>query len=263
MRGAVEVLGRAIGEVLGIDVVVVLGDEGARFLGAAGGEALVGDAQHLLEERLLLLVRGKCMERVARRKPLLSSNPRPSILAARSGRSSRNAHLAAILVPTQEVHNASHHEGRRRGPGLRALPGARPRPGRHPRQDQEDRHDHRRPPRCVDPFSYYDDKQQPVGYAMDICAAIVEAVKKQVPNLKVNYQLVTSANRIPLMANGTIDMECGSTTNNNERQQQVSFTNTHFIPANRWVSKKSANLKSLNDLKGKTIVSTRARATSS
>ena len=106
------------------------------------------------------------------------------------------------------------------------------------------------------PFSYYDDKQQVVGYAMDICAVIVDAVKKQVPNLKVNYQLVTSANRIPLMANGTIDLECGSTTNNNERQQQVSFTNTHFIPANRWASKKSSNLKSLNDLKGKTIVST-------
>jgi glutamate/aspartate transport system substrate-binding protein len=84
----------------------------------------------------------------------------------------------------------------------------------------------------------------------------VDAVKKQVPNVKVNYQLVTSANRIPLMANGTIDLECGSTTNNNERQQQVSFTNTHFIPANRWVSKKSSNLKTLNDLKGKTIVST-------
>ena len=108
------------------------------------------------------------------------------------------------------------------------------------------------------PFSYYDDQQRPVGYAMDICMVIVDAVKKQLnmPNLKVNYQLVTSANRIPLMANGTIDLECGSTTNNNERQQQVSFTNTYFVPANRWVSKKSSNLKSLNDLKGKTIVST-------
>jgi len=108
------------------------------------------------------------------------------------------------------------------------------------------------------PFSYYDDQQKPVGYAMDICAAIVDAVKKQLnmPNLKVNYQLVTSANRIPLMANGTIDLECGSTTNNNERQQQVSFTNTHFIPANRWAFKKSSNVATLNDLKGKTIVST-------
>src|SRR5947209_12675341 len=60
------------------------------------------------------------------------------------------------------------------------------------------------------PFSYYDDKQQPVGYALDICMAIVDAVKKQLnmPNLKVNYQLVTSANRIPLIANGTVDLEC-------------------------------------------------------
>jgi glutamate/aspartate transport system substrate-binding protein len=108
------------------------------------------------------------------------------------------------------------------------------------------------------PFSYYDDKQQPVGYAMDICMQIVEDMKKELkmPNLKVNYQLVTSANRIPLMANGTIDLECGSTTNNLDRQKQVSFTNTHFVTANRWVSKKSSNAKSLNDLKGKTIVST-------
>ena len=108
------------------------------------------------------------------------------------------------------------------------------------------------------PFSYYDDQQKPVGYAMDICARIVEDVKKaaKMPNLKVNYQLVTSANRIPLMANGTIDLECGSTTNNIERQKQVWFTNTHFITANRWVSKKSSNLKTLADLKGKTIVST-------
>jgi len=108
------------------------------------------------------------------------------------------------------------------------------------------------------PFSYYDDKQQPVGYALDICMVIVDAVKKQLnlPNLKVNYQLVTSANRIPLMANGTIDLECGSTTNNLERQKQVWFTITHFVTANRWVSKKSAKLHKLTDLKGKTIVST-------
>ena len=108
------------------------------------------------------------------------------------------------------------------------------------------------------PFSYYDDKQRPIGYAMDLCHHIVDAIKKEqkLPNLKVNYQLVTSANRIPLMANGTIDLECGSTTNNLARQEQVWFTITHFVTANRWVSKKSAKLKSLNDLKGKTIVST-------
>src|SRR5688572_4783263 len=108
------------------------------------------------------------------------------------------------------------------------------------------------------PFSYYDDKQRPIGYSMDLCAKIVDAVKAELkmPNLKTNYQLVTSANRIPLMANGTIDLECGSTTNNVARQEQVWFTMTHFVTANRWVSKKSAKLKTLQDLKGKTIVST-------
>ena len=108
------------------------------------------------------------------------------------------------------------------------------------------------------PFSYYDDKQQPIGYAMDLCLRIVDAVKAELkmPGLKVNYQLVTSANRIPLMANGTIDLECGSTTNNIARQEQVGFATTHFVTANRWVFKKSANLNKLSDLKGKTIVST-------
>jgi glutamate/aspartate transport system substrate-binding protein len=108
------------------------------------------------------------------------------------------------------------------------------------------------------PFSYYDDKQQPIGYAMDLCAKIVDAVKAELkmPGIKTNYQLVTSANRIPLMANGTIDLECGSTTNNVARQEQVWFANTHFVTANRWVSKKSAKLKTLQDLKGKTVVST-------
>jgi len=108
------------------------------------------------------------------------------------------------------------------------------------------------------PFSYYDDKQQPVGYAMDLCLRIVDALKAelQMPKLAVRYQLVTSANRIPLMGNGTIDLECGSTTNNLDRQKQVSFTITHFVTANRWVSKKTANLNKLADLKGKTVVST-------
>jgi glutamate/aspartate transport system substrate-binding protein len=108
------------------------------------------------------------------------------------------------------------------------------------------------------PFSYYDDKQQPVGYAMDLCTRIADAVKAELklPKLDIKYQLVTSANRIPLMANGTIDLECGSTTNNLERQKQVWFTITHFVTANRWVAKKSAKVNTLKDLKGKTIVST-------
>jgi glutamate/aspartate transport system substrate-binding protein len=108
------------------------------------------------------------------------------------------------------------------------------------------------------PFSYYDDKQQVVGYAMDICMKIVDAVKAELkmPNLKVALNPVTSATRIPLMANGTIDLECGSTTNNLDRQKQVGFTNTYFLTANRYVAKKSSNIKSLADLKGKTVVST-------
>lgn len=108
------------------------------------------------------------------------------------------------------------------------------------------------------PFSYYDDKQQVVGYAMDLCYKIADAVKKELKLQKLDIKLnpVTSATRIPLMANGTIDLECGSTTNNLERQQQVGFTITHFVTANRFVSKKAANLKSVDDLKGKTITST-------
>src|SRR5436853_3045275 len=108
------------------------------------------------------------------------------------------------------------------------------------------------------PFSYYDDKQQVVGYAMDLCYRIVDAVKSELklPKLETKLNPVTSATRIPLIANGTVDLECGSTTNNLERQKQVSFTITHFVTANRFVSKKSANLKTVEDLRGKTIVST-------
>jgi glutamate/aspartate transport system substrate-binding protein len=108
------------------------------------------------------------------------------------------------------------------------------------------------------PFSYYDDKQQVVGYAMDICYRIVDAVKAELkmPKIDVKLNPVTSATRIPLMANGTVDLECGSTTNNLERQKQVAFTITHFVTANRYVAKKSSNIKTLNDLKGKTVVST-------
>jgi glutamate/aspartate transport system substrate-binding protein len=108
------------------------------------------------------------------------------------------------------------------------------------------------------PFSYYDDNQKVIGYAMDLCYRIVDAVKAnlKVNALEVKLNPVTSATRIPLIANGTVDLECGSTTNNLEREKQVSFTITHFVTANRFVSKKAANLKTVDDLKGKTIVST-------
>jgi glutamate/aspartate transport system substrate-binding protein len=108
------------------------------------------------------------------------------------------------------------------------------------------------------PFSYLDDNQKPIGYAMDICYKIVEAVKKELKldKLEVKLNPVTSSTRIPLMANGTVDLECGSTTNNAERQKQVSFTNTHFLTASRFVSKKSSKINSIDDLKGKPVVST-------
>jgi glutamate/aspartate transport system substrate-binding protein len=108
------------------------------------------------------------------------------------------------------------------------------------------------------PFSYYDDKQQVIGYAMDLCMRIVDAVKKDLKLTKLDVKLnpVTSATRIPLIANGTVDLECGSTTNNLERQKQVAFTITHFVTANRFVSKAANKLKTVDDLKGKTVVST-------
>jgi glutamate/aspartate transport system substrate-binding protein len=108
------------------------------------------------------------------------------------------------------------------------------------------------------PFSYLDDKQQPIGYAMDLCAKVVDAVKAEMklPNLKVTYQPVTSSNRIPLLQNGTIDMECGSTTNSVARQQQVSFGPTYFVINVTAAVKKSSNIKTIAELNGKNVSST-------
>ena len=108
------------------------------------------------------------------------------------------------------------------------------------------------------PFSYLDDEQKPIGYAMDICYAIVEAVKKELKldNLAVELVPVSSSTRIPLLANGTIDLECGSTTNNPERQKQVAFGYTHFLTATRFISKKANKLDKIEDLRGKAVVAT-------
>jgi len=113
-----------------------------------------------------------------------------------------------------------------------------------------------------DPFSYLDDKQSYQGYSIDICMKVVGQVRNSLgmSELKVKMNPVTSATRIPLMANGTIDLECGSTTNNMERQKQVAFAPTTFVTANRILSKKSANIKTLADLKGKSVVSTSGTA---
>jgi glutamate/aspartate transport system substrate-binding protein len=108
------------------------------------------------------------------------------------------------------------------------------------------------------PFSYLDDQQRPIGYAMDLCMKIVDTVKAELkmPDLKVNLQPVTSSNRIPLLQNGTIDLECGSTTNSVQRQQQVSFGPTYFVINVTAAVKKSSKINSLADLNGKTISTT-------
>ena len=108
------------------------------------------------------------------------------------------------------------------------------------------------------PFSYLDDKQQPIGYAMDLCRKVVDAVKAELkmPNLKLNLQPVTSSNRIPLLQNGTIDMECGSTTNSVKRQEQVSFGPTYFVINVTAAVKKNSGINSLAELNGKTVSTT-------
>lgn len=108
------------------------------------------------------------------------------------------------------------------------------------------------------PFSYLDDKQSYQGYSIDLCMKIVSAVQKHLglSSLNVKMSPVTSATRIPLMANGTVDLECGSTTNNLERQKQVAFAPTTFVTATRLLSKKASNVNSLSDMQGKALVST-------
>jgi glutamate/aspartate transport system substrate-binding protein len=108
------------------------------------------------------------------------------------------------------------------------------------------------------PFSYLDDKAQPTGFGWEICQRIVDEVKRVTgrADLKVTTQAVTSANRIPLLQNGTIDIECGSTTNNSDRQKQVAFATNYFYTGTRFLVKAGSPVKTLADLKGKIVVST-------
>lgn len=108
------------------------------------------------------------------------------------------------------------------------------------------------------PFSYLGNNGEPIGYGQEICGKIVDEIKKVVgrPHLEIRRQAVTSQNRIPLMQNGTIDLECGSTVNNPERQALVSFSTTYFVVGAKFVALKSSNLHTLKDLKGKTVVAT-------
>jgi len=108
------------------------------------------------------------------------------------------------------------------------------------------------------PFSYYDDKQQVIGYSQELMLKAVDAIKADLKLARLDTRLmpVTSANRITLVQNGTIDLECGSTTNNLERQKQVSFSTTIFVIGTRLMTKKDAGIKDFADLAGKNVVTT-------
>lgn len=108
------------------------------------------------------------------------------------------------------------------------------------------------------PFSYLDEKLNPIGYSMDLCYRIVDAVKAKLKlrDLQVKLLAVTSATRIPLVANGTVDLECGVTTNTLERQKSEAFSVTTFVAESRLLAKKSAPIESLDDLRGEPVAST-------
>lgn len=107
------------------------------------------------------------------------------------------------------------------------------------------------------PFSYLDDQQRPIGFAIDICGKVVDAIRAELkmPGIKLEPMPVTSSNRIPLMASGAIDIECASTTNNADRQKQVSFAPSHFLTASKFVARKADHFADIEALRGKTVAS--------
>ncbi|MET0350220.1 MAG: amino acid ABC transporter substrate-binding protein [Rhizobacter sp.] len=107
------------------------------------------------------------------------------------------------------------------------------------------------------PFSYLDNAK-PIGFSVEVCDRIVDELKAKVkrPDLKVERLPVTSQNRIPLVQNGTVDLECGSTTNNSARREQVEFAVNYFYTGTRLMAKKTSGIKSLTDLKGKKVATT-------
>lgn len=108
------------------------------------------------------------------------------------------------------------------------------------------------------PFSYYNDKQEVIGYSQEFMMKAVDAIKAdlKLPNLQVTLTPVTSQNRIPLVQNGTVDIACGSATNNLERQKQVAFSDTIFVIGTRLLTKKDSGIKDFPDLAGKNVVVT-------
>jgi glutamate/aspartate transport system substrate-binding protein len=109
------------------------------------------------------------------------------------------------------------------------------------------------------PFSYVVPAGRPQGYALDLCLKVAEALRKRtgMKDMPVELVLVNTVNRIELIEQGKVDMECGSTTNNAERREKVAFTIPHFITGARLLVKASSRIDRLEDLRGKTLVSTR------
>jgi glutamate/aspartate transport system substrate-binding protein len=114
------------------------------------------------------------------------------------------------------------------------------------------------------PFSYLDDSQKPIGFSLELCNLVVAKMKAKLglPDLKVAYQAVNSSNRIPLVKNGTVDIECGSTANTIARQQEVAYSVIFYAPQFKWIALKASGLKTSDDLKGKTVAVTQGTNTS-
>jgi ABC-type amino acid transport substrate-binding protein len=107
------------------------------------------------------------------------------------------------------------------------------------------------------PFSYLDGNAKPTGFAYELCRAIAAdiALAAGRPDLKVRELAVTSTNRIPLVQNGSVDLECGSTTNNSERQRQVAFSINYFYTGTRLLVRADSPVRGFDDLRGKSVVS--------
>ncbi|GIZ52879.1 amino acid ABC transporter substrate-binding protein [Noviherbaspirillum aridicola] len=113
------------------------------------------------------------------------------------------------------------------------------------------------------PFSYFDDNRKPIGYAVELCQKIAEAVRRELklPQLEIRYLPVTPSTRIEAIATGKADLECGSTTNNAERRKQVAFTIPHFVAAARMVVRTDSGIRNWSDLRGKRVVTTKGTTT--
>ena len=113
------------------------------------------------------------------------------------------------------------------------------------------------------PFSYLDNDQKPIGFSLELCDLVVAKIKAKLGQggLKVAYQAVNSSNRIPLVKNGTVDIECGSTANTIARQQEVAYSVIFYAPQFKWIALTSSNLKTTDDLKGKAVVVTQGTNT--